>query len=136
MVGGREVRGVLPAVPVHPAGGVVVDDPVPGPLPRRGRQLDALLGRGVLARLVTPHVAVSRESVHRETSQRIPPLVLVNIKILSVVHRVDSRGAGGGSFEVGSAPATRVVPGGPVVGQAPDHAPGPALHLKKMAPAQ
>merc|ERR1719414_917944 len=50
VVGGREVRGVLPAVPVHPAGRVVVDDPVPGPLPRGGRQLDALLGRGVLAR--------------------------------------------------------------------------------------
>ena len=50
MVAGGEVLGVLPAVLVRAAGGVMVHHPVPAPSPPAPRQPHALLAAAVQSR--------------------------------------------------------------------------------------
>ena len=57
-------------------------------------QPDVVLGQVELPRAIAPRVAVSGQPVHREPGQRVPPLVLVDVEVLRILHWVDSVLAG------------------------------------------
>ena len=54
------------------------------------RQPDIVLGQVEPPRAVAPRVPVGGQPVRRESGQRVPPLVLVDVKVLGILHRVDS----------------------------------------------
>ena len=116
-VGSREVGRVLPTLFINSARRRVVYQPVSGlkticndadavtkflfensdrlhstphPLPMNCGQSDVVLGQVELPRAIAPRVPVSGQPVHREAGQRVPPLVLIDVKVLRILHWVDS----------------------------------------------
>ena len=55
-----------------------------------GGQPDVVLGQVELPRAIAPRVPVGGQPVRREPGQRVPPLVLVDVKVLGILHWVDS----------------------------------------------
>ena len=86
--------------------------------------------------LMFDFVPVSGQPVCREARYGVPPLVLVDVIILRVLHRVYSVLAGLNALEVGPAPATGVHPRGGVVAQAPSDPDAAGFDLQKVASAQ
>ena len=52
-------------------------------------QPDVVLGEVEPPRSVAPRIPISWQPVRRESSQRVPPLVLVDVEVLRILHRVD-----------------------------------------------
>ena len=59
------------------------------PLPMNCGQPDVVLGEVEPSRAVAPRIPICWQPVRREASQRVPPLVLVDVEVLRILHRVD-----------------------------------------------
>ena len=53
-------------------------------------QPDVVLGEVESPRSVAPQIPISWQPVRREAGQRVPPLVLVDVKVLRILHRMDA----------------------------------------------
>ncbi len=63
----------------------------------------------------------------RKAGERVPALVLVDVEVLPVLHRMHVRC----QLEMCATPASRVGPRRSVVAQGPHHAGGPSLYLQQ-----
>ena len=55
--------------------------------------------------------------MNSESRERIPALVLVDVKVFCIIHGVDSELGAGYALEVSPAPSTRVYPGHGIVSE-------------------
>ena len=83
------------------------------------------------------YIPVCGQSVHRVAGERVPPLVLVDVKILGVLDWSDAELAGGHPLEVCTTPTACVDPGDGIVAERPGHVGrGAGLDLEEVAAAQ
>lgn len=82
---------------------------------------------------IGPHVSIRWQSMWGVARKRIPPLILVNVIVVRICHRVHTRFTRLHSFHKGSTPASSVHPSGVIVANAPRYARSASFNASQMA---